>query len=88
MLLEPVCNNVQPPFRSALKNEILRFANAHPRMQKPYSKLEPEDFEKLKESAAFSAARLKNQPFHISTDLISQIAANPEPWIDEIYDAL
>lgn len=88
MLLEPVCKNLEPPFRSALKNEILRFANAHLRMQKPYSKLEPEDFEKLKESAAFSAAKLKNQPFFLTTTVISDIAANPQSWIDEIYDYL
>ena len=88
MLLEHVLENIQPSFRSALKNEILRFATAHLRLKKPFSKAEPEDIESLKRSASFSAAKLKNEPFYLSNDIISEIASNPQPWIDEIYDLL
>lgn len=88
MLLEPISKNIQPAFLPALRNEILRFANAHLRLRKPASKSEPEDTESLKESAAFSAAKLKNQPFFLSSEVIAEIAFNPQPWIDEIYDLL
>jgi hypothetical protein len=88
MLLEPITDKILPSFRSALRNEILRFATAHYRLQKPFSYTEPEDTERLKESAAYSAAKLKNEPFYLEAEIISDIAANPLPWIDEIYDNL
>jgi hypothetical protein len=88
MLLDPISKNIQPSFRPALRNEILRFATAHLRLKRPLSKSEPEDIESLRRSASFSAAKLKNEPFCISNEVISEIASNPEPWINEIYDLL
>ncbi len=88
MLFEPIARKLSPNYRSALRNEVLRFASAHQRLQKPRVVSEPEDIEKLRAVAAESAAKLKNQPFHLNSQLIALIASNPTPWIDEIYDEL
>jgi len=88
LLLDSVTKNLAPPHKNMLKREILRFASAHQRLQRPKLASEPEDTEKLRASAAESAANLKNQPFYLNSQVIALIASNPTPWIDEIYESL
>jgi hypothetical protein len=88
MLFKSLAGKISPAYRPALRNEVLRFASAHQRLQKSQISSEPEDIEKLRSVAAESAAKLKNQPFYLNSQQISLIASNPSPWIDEIYDEL